>query len=76
MPKGSYFDNSIIIYITGKYFYAPTKSIVKIDKIVMNNDYTTNNLSVERQKGLATSKMHTQLDPFASKLTLMYRSMP
>ena len=28
------------------------------------------NSSVERQKGLTTSHLHTQLDPFASKLTM------
>ena len=27
--------------------------------------------SVERQKGLTTNHSHTQLDPFASKLTLL-----
>ena len=29
-------------------------------------------LSIERQKGLTTSHLHTKLDPFASELIIMY----
>ena len=35
-----------------------------------------NMLSVERQNGLTTSNLHTQLDPFASKLTNYTQGIP